>query len=327
MSAPAEGATAAERVASATADAPVHAARGEAGRASRGVAAPSEAPRAGTATVEGIETHWVRVQGIERRVLSAGAGWPLVLLHGIAGSADEWLEIMPALAKRHRVIAPDAPGHGFSEKPARYTYSVDAYAQSTLGVMDAYGIRRAPLVAISGGGTVALHIARSYPERVSKLVLANAAGLGREVSWSYRLATMPLMRHAFRRSTNARSIEAFGRALLYNPHKLPADWVARRQRIWATDGAVDAFFATVRSGLTLFGQRGTFTSRLNEIRQPVFIIWGRQDPIIPVAHGIAAARAIPNAELRIFEECGHMPIWEYPEEFVKTVEEFLGTTG
>jgi 4,5:9,10-diseco-3-hydroxy-5,9,17-trioxoandrosta-1(10),2-diene-4-oate hydrolase len=188
--------------------------------------------------------------------------------------------------------------------------------------MDTLGVRHAPLVAVSGGGAVALSIALAQPQRISRLVLVDAAGLGREVSWSYRLATLPLMRYAFR-CANRRSIAAFGRALCYAPSRLPDGWLDRRVAIWATPGAAEAFLATVRTGLSLRGQRVDFSRRLGELRQPTLLIWGRQDPIIPVAHAIAAQRAIPNARLRIFEECGHMPVWEYPDDFVQTVLDFL----
>ncbi|MGH2350711.1 MAG: alpha/beta fold hydrolase [Chloroflexota bacterium] len=283
-------------------------------------AAPSELPQTPAA-----ETCRLTVGGIAQRVLVAGTGDPLVLLHGLGGSADEWLSVLPALAERSRVIAPDAPGHGFSEKPPcrdGHRYDLGYYTTSVLGVMDALGVRQAPLVAVSGGGPVALSIALAHPDRVSKLVLVDVAGLGREVAWSYRIATLPLMHLALRRR-DRRSIERFGRALCYDPDRLPEGWVDHRLEIWATPGAVEAFFATVRAGLSLLGQKVDFTARLGEVRQPTLLIWGRQDPTVPVAHAIAAHRALPNSQLRIFDECGHMPMWEYPEAFAQTVLDFL----
>jgi 4,5:9,10-diseco-3-hydroxy-5,9,17-trioxoandrosta-1(10),2-diene-4-oate hydrolase len=269
-----------------------------------------------------VETTRRTINGVEQRVLTAGEGPPLLLLHGIGGSADEWLDVMPRFAARYRVVAADAPGHGYSHKPARHRYDVGYYVDSVLGLMDALGMAQAPIVAISGGGAVALSIALSQPARASKLVLVDAAGLGREVAWSYRVATLPFMGHAIGRSSR-RSVEAFGRALLYRPDRLPEGWVDRRMAIRATEGATAAFVATARAGVSLRGQRVDFSRRLGEIRQPTLILWGRQDPIIPVAHGIAAAKAIPNARQHVFEECGHMPIWEYPEEVGRLVSEFL----
>jgi 4,5:9,10-diseco-3-hydroxy-5,9,17-trioxoandrosta-1(10),2-diene-4-oate hydrolase len=230
--------------------------------------------------------------------------------------------VLPAFAGRFRTIAADAPGHGFSDKPDTHPYDVGSYVDATLGLMDTLGIAQAPAIAVSGAGTVALSIALAQPERISKLVLVDAAGLGRDVSWNYRLAALPLVRHAMRRSTR-RQIEAFGRALCYTPDRLPKGWVDRRVQIWATPGAIEAFVKTARCSLGLRGQKVEFSGQLANLRQPTLIVWGRQDPIIPVAHGIAAARRIPNAHLRIFEHCGHMPVWEYPDEFVAAVLSFL----
>jgi pimeloyl-ACP methyl ester carboxylesterase len=96
-------------------------------------------------------------------------------------------------------------------------------------------------------------------------------------------------------------------------------------KIWSTPGAVDAFVATARAGLSLRGQRVFFSDRLPDIRQPTLIVWGRQDPIIPVSHAHAAHAALPNSKLVIFDECGHMPLWEYPREFCQVVLEFLSS--
>jgi 4,5:9,10-diseco-3-hydroxy-5,9,17-trioxoandrosta-1(10),2-diene-4-oate hydrolase len=222
------------------------------------------------------------------------------------------------------VVAADAPGHGFSEKPLGHRYDVGYYTDFTLALMDTLGIQRAPVLAISGGGPVALSMALTHPQRVNKLVLVDAAGLGREVAWSYRVTTLPFMGSAFRRSLSRRSSEAFGRALCFRPDSLPDDWADRRVRIWQSPGAVEAFFATLRAGVSLRGQKVNFARQLGAIRQPTLLVWGRQDPIIPVSHAIAAAKAIPNARLRIFDRCGHMPLWEYPDDFVDAVTDFLG---
>src|SRR5438067_398232 len=104
----------------------------------------------------------------------AGEGAPLLLLHGIAGSADEFLSVLPDLGRRYRAIAADAPGHGFSEKPLAHRYDIAAYVDATLGLMDTLGIDRAPVVAFSGAGTVAISLALTHPERVEELVLVDA---------------------------------------------------------------------------------------------------------------------------------------------------------
>lgn len=266
----------------------------------------------------------------EQRLLVAGdeGGRPLLLAHGIAGSADEWLGVMPALAERFRVVAPDAPGHGFSEKPVELAYDLAMYVASARQTIEALGRGRpVPLVALSGAGTVAIAIALSAPHLLSHLVLVDAAGIGEEVSWDYRFSSLPGGAQLFRRMLSPAAIRRYGRRLVYHGDRLPAGWVDRRMRIWATPNAVDAFFRTARQTLSLGGQRVTFGGRLREITHPTLILWGEQDAIIPLAHAHRAASRIPRAALRTFPHCGHVPPWEYPDEFVKTVVRFLGEPG
>lgn len=281
----------------------------------------------------GVEERRQRVGGAmggyEQRALVAGPedAPPLLLLHGIAGSADEWAPVMPALATKFRVHAPDAPGHGFSEKPANLAYDLATYRDAAVASLDelsaAASGKRVHLMALSGGGTVALSVALDHGDRIDRLVLVDAAGIGREVSWDYRLASLSGASRLFRRSLTPAAIRGYGRRLLYHADRLPPGWVERRRRIWATEGAIEAFFRTARATLSLRGQRHTFGQWLHEIKQPTLVVWGREDPIIPVAHAYRAAQQIPNARLEVFERCGHVPPWEYPQEFSRAVLEFL----
>ena len=263
----------------------------------------------------------------EQRMLVAGAedAPSLLLVHGIAGSADEWIGVMPSLAARYRVLAPDAPGHGFSEKPPQLKYDLATYEAAARAALElAGGGAPVPLVALSGAGTVALTIALSHPHLISKLVLVDAAGIGREVSWDYRLSSLPGAAQVFRLALSPGTIERYGRRLVHHADRLPAGWVERRMRIWATPNAIDAFFRTARQVLSLRGQRTSFGHRLHEIAQPTLVLWGENDPIIPLAHAHRAASRMPNARLHVFPACGHVPPWEYPGEFAERVLSFLG---
>lgn len=273
-----------------------------------------------------METRRIRAGDVNLNVLLAGAETapPLLLLHGIGGTAYEWMGVVPRFAEHYRVIAADAPGHGFSDKPRGGAYNVDYYVDAILGLMGALGIDMAPVVAVSGGGAVAVALVLAAPQRVSKLVLVSSAGLGREVALHYRLSGLPLSAFLFRRGLSRKTSESFGRALCYHRDRLPAGWVDRRMAIWATQGSIEAFFTTVRANLSLAGQRVEYSRRLREIQQPTLLVWGRQDPIIPVAHGLRAAKLLMNARLHVFEQCGHMPFWEYPDEFAQIVLDFLG---
>jgi pimeloyl-ACP methyl ester carboxylesterase len=275
-------------------------------------------------TPTAVATHWLTVAGVRMRLLTAGTGTPIVLLHGIGGSADEWLPVVPHLARHYRLLMPDAPGHGLSEKPPPrdgHRYDLSYYVDAIRQLLDILDVQQAPFLAISGGGPVALTLALDDGDRVSRLVLVAAAGLGREVAWSYRLASLPLVERLFR--PNRQGLERVCRAQCYDPAWLTDEWIDHRLQAWSSPGAVDAFFATLRAGISLAGQRTEFTARLSTLRQPTLLIWGREDPIIPVAHAMAAARAIPGARLCLLDRCGHLPMCEHPEAFATVVLDFL----
>lgn len=260
------------------------------------------------------------------RVLEAGSGDPVILLHGIGGSADEWRPVLPHIAKGYRVIAPDAPGHGGSPPSVQSTWDLAFYTAFIARLLDDLGVDRASIVAMSGGGAVALNLVATLPNKVSRLVLISAAGLGRQVAWSYRMGALapPLVRAALQR-TSVASVRAFGRRLCYHSDRIPDGWPERRVESWKTPGAIEAFIETSRATLSWTGQRTSFVDRLPQMLHPTMILWGENDPVLPVRHGIRAARLIPNAQLHVYPECGHLPVWEYPDDVNARIVHFLGS--
>src|SRR5918999_355962 len=149
--------------------------------------------RSGTAPrVEGkgAELRFRVVHGYRRAFRMAGAGPPVVLVHGIGDSSATWKPVLPALAKRHLVIAPDLLGHGSSDKP-RADYSVAAYANGVRDLLGVLGVERATLVGHSLGGGVAMQFAYQFPERTDRLILVSAGGVGREVNPVLRAVSLP----------------------------------------------------------------------------------------------------------------------------------------
>ena len=114
----------------------------------------------------------------------------LLLVHGMAGSSSTWRDVLPKLAQRFTVVAPDLPGHGESDKPLQ-DYSLGAHANSLRDLMIALGIDRATVVGQSLGGGVAMQLAYQYPRHCERLVLVSSGGLGAEVSWMLRALTLP----------------------------------------------------------------------------------------------------------------------------------------
>ena len=164
---------------------------------------------------ERFRTRHVTIHGHEVGYRRAGRGTPIVLLHGLAGSSRTWKDVMPALAERHDVIAPDLLGHGESAKPLG-DYSLGAHASGVRDLLEALDVPSATVVGHSLGGGIALQFAYQYPERCDRLVLVGAGGLGREVSWLLRA-----LHAAARRAGDAGGVPALVRQCRQRRQSLP----------------------------------------------------------------------------------------------------------
>ncbi len=255
----------------------------------------------------------------------------LLLVHGMAGSSVTWKHVMPALAQRYTVLAPDLLGHGRSDKP-RGEYSLSAHVNTLRGLLDALGHQRATVVGQSLGGGVAMQLAYEFPERCERLVLVNSGGLGREVNLILRGLTLPGADYVFPLVCSPRLRDAGSRV---------ATWLRRAgvkstpasQEIWRSYASLAdaptrrAFFRGLRDVIDLGGQAVSALSRLYRAAAlPTLIVWGAEDPFIPVNHGVAAHEAIPGSRLEIFEGVGHYPHCEAPERFVAVLVDFIAST-
>ena len=262
---------------------------------------------------------------------TAGSGSVLLLIHGMAGSATTWRQVMPGLAQRFTVVAPDLLGHGRSEKP-QGDYSLGAFACTLRDLLVALGHERATLVGQSLGGGVAMQFSYQYPERTERLVLVGSGGLGREVNRLLPLLSLPGSEAVLRLACAAPvrgAIESVGSAAARVGLR-PAPVLAELWRSYASlanDDARRAFLRTLRAVVDPRGQAVSASNRLHLAAEvPTLIVWGDADPIIPVDHAYAAHDSIPGSRLEIFEGVGHYPHCEAPERFVEVLSEFIETT-
>jgi len=261
----------------------------------------------------------------------AGEGPAVVLVHGLTGSSTTWREVMPKLAERHLVLAPDLLGHGESAKP-RGDYSLGAHASGVRDLMVALGIERATFVGHSLGGGVAMQLAYQFPQRCERLVLVASGGLGKEVSLFLRAVSMPGSELVLPVLLNARlreTLETIGGWLGHAGFHLG---VSGRE-VWRSyTGLSDvhgrmAFLHTVRSVIDPLGQRVSARDRLYLAQKvPTLIVWGDRDRIIPVSHATATHEAIPGSHLVVIPGAGHFLPFENPGPFLDALETFLGTT-
>ena len=277
-----------------------------------------------------IEQSTVTIHGHDVNYRRAGRGEVVLLLHGLAGSSRMWSSVMPELAERYDVIAPDLLGHGESAKPVG-DYSLGAFASGLRDLLRQLDVPSATIVGHSFGGGIAMQLAYQHPELCDRLVLVGSGGLGREVSWLLRLCTLPgaeyLMPLMFPRFVADRGND-LGRFLGKRGLNAP-----RTFQMWRSYSSLagaenrKAFVRTIRGVIEPGGQTVSALDRLYLASHvPTLIVWGEDDAIIPVEHAYSAHEAITGSRLEIVEGVGHFPHAEAPERFLEIVTKFLAET-
>jgi pimeloyl-ACP methyl ester carboxylesterase len=262
---------------------------------------------------------------------SAGSGPALVLVHGITSTSATWANVLPYLAERFTVIAPDLLGHGESAKP-RGDYSLGAYASGIRDLLLALGHDRATFVGHSLGGGVAMQLAYQFPEHCERLALVSSGGLGREINALLRAASLPGAELVLPFLVDDRIVGAgrvVGSLLGRIGLRVHTDVgeVLRGHASLSDGQARAAFLHTLRPIVDVRGQRVDATDRLYLAESiPFLIVWGERDPIIPAEHGRAAHRLVANSRLEVFPAAGHFPHLDDPLRFVRVLGDFIDTT-
>jgi 4,5:9,10-diseco-3-hydroxy-5,9,17-trioxoandrosta-1(10),2-diene-4-oate hydrolase len=274
-----------------------------------------------------IEEQRVAVDGVVGQVLTGGEGPPVVLLHGDGDSPAVWQRVFPALTREHRVFAPGLPGHSDTDKP-QIDYSREYMTDFMSRFLDALGIDRCVLIGNSLGGQVAIHLTLAEPERFPALVLLDSSGLGWEVNPSLALETLPFageLATAFARSPFGGALRQMSRVseLFWRKDRAPASWLEEQRRLALLPGFLDAAIAAKRAVIAPWGQREVLLDQLHRLPMPALVVWGANDLVLPVAHAHQAMDRLPNGELALIPDCGHMAHVERPDEFLSALLPFL----
>ena len=277
------------------------------------------------------ELKYLELHGDRVAYRDAGSGETLLLIHGMAGSSETWRAVIPQLAKKYRVIAPDLLGHGQSDKP-RGDYSLGAFAVWLRDLLDELGVTRATVVGQSLGGGVAMQFVYQHPDYCQRLVLISSGGLGPDVGWTLRLLSAPgaelilpviapkpvlNVGNKLRSWLSAAGIQSPRGAEIWSAYSSLSDSQTRQ-----------AFLRTLRSVVDYRGQAVSALNRLHLTCQlPTMAIWGDKDQIIPVDHAYAAQAARPGSRLEVLAGVGHFPHVERPTDVVDLIDDFITTTS
>ena len=265
------------------------------------------------------------VLGRRLRFVDYGHGPGLLLVHGLGGCWQWWLENIPALGEKHRVIAVDLPGFGASEQlPPPATMAM--HAATLRALLDHAGLERAILAAHSMGGLVALRFAadRATADRLDGLILVCAGGilldparltlLGIGFRAFYALFAAPGVPRAFALRPRLRHL-LFSRAVVDRRTLDP-----RMAAQLVPNLAAPGFPGAVRAGI----QSANDTDP-QDVRTPTLLVWGDRDPILPVAGARQLAERMPDAHLHVMEGVGHCPMFERDAAFNALVAGFAST--
>jgi pimeloyl-ACP methyl ester carboxylesterase len=233
-----------------------------------------------------------------------------------------WEDVFPLLARTHRVVVPDLPGFGESEKPppARYPYGLEAFTESLVDLIAALGVGRVSVGGHSMGGAVALMLAAHHPDLVERLILVDPIIYGSRRGTAASMATLPILGPILFKQMYGRAMfRRFFRENVYaKEESLPGDRVERMFAAFNAPAAREAAYATMLATL----DRRALVASIPRVSAPTLVVWGRSDRSVPVEHGRRLARELRRARFEVFD-CGHSPAEEVPEAFADVTTAFL----
>ena len=275
-----------------------------------------------------VERHEADIAGVRMHYLTCGDGEPLVMLHGRGANAAVFAPVLPLLAERRRIIAPDLPGWGLSEKPPfRGRTAQDAlrvWRDGLVGFLDNQGLSQADLLGHSMGGFTALSLALEQPARVSRLVLADAAGLGTQMQLDERvyfgLVPEKLHRRFGRRLT--RMVMSRSNGERARP-ELEGPMFELSHALLTQEDVIPSGAAAFHTWVNFTGVHYTLTDRLKELRMPTLMMWGDRDSVTNYHEAFVAARTLWDGQMVAFTGCGHSPFAERPDDFARVLLTWL----
>lgn len=255
----------------------------------------------------------------------AGEGPPVLLLHGLGASSFSWRELFPRLAPRFHLLAPDLPAHGATSAAATPDFRLETLVAGLLALLDRRGVTSYAVVGNSLGGGLALLLAAKAPERVRALALLGPAVVLKHYPFLFQPLRLPVLGHLTALALGP-WIVPYGLKMAYHRHEL------------ITPEVVAGYAPTFRPvsnrlGLMRLARENDpwppeeVRRLLARIHQPVVIIWGEEDRILPASQASELKALLPRAELHLLPQVGHAPQEEAPEITAEILIAFLTGAG
>jgi pimeloyl-ACP methyl ester carboxylesterase len=259
----------------------------------------------------GAKSRYITVAGHRMHyfVMGPEAGAPVVLVHGLGGRSEDWRNLAPYLVRTgFRVYMPDLPGYGRSDKPADFSYSIPDEANAVLGFMNSMGLMQVDLGGWSMGGWIVQYLAANHPERIKKLMLFDSAGIYAKPTWNTDLFT----------PVSALELDQLDALLMPHPPAVPGFIAADILRTSHTRAWI------IRRALaSMLTGRDATDKLLPELKMPVLIVWGALDHITPLSQGETIHRLVPQSQMEVVPECGHLAPVQCADKIGPSVAHFL----
>ena len=257
-----------------------------------------------------------------------GSGDPILCLHGLGASMFSWRHFIAPFSQRNKLILVDFKGCGKSPKPADTHYSIEEHTNEIYKFIISENLTNLTLVGNSLGGAVALLLAVRFseeePNRLSRLVLIDSAADKRYMPAHFKLVRSILGLPIIYLSPTKLAVKMVLRRCYYDKNKITSKDGAAYATPMASPGGRHALLQTVRQCIP--PNADELLAKVKTITVPTFILWGREDRIIPLKVGELLHQAIPNSTLEIIEQCGHVPQEEKPDETIARISRFLANT-
>jgi pimeloyl-ACP methyl ester carboxylesterase len=257
----------------------------------------------------GIHSHYTQVGGYRVHYYEGGQGPPLVFVHGLGAESLNWVPAMLDTRRQFHVYAIDLLGHGKTERP-EIAYSIEQQSEMLRQFLAAQNIRSADLVGVSMGGWVVLKLASEHPEVVNRMVVADAAGLKFQTDLTVKnfLPATPEEFNAFIAMLTPRAY--------HTPYPVERDFLNQvSEHAWITRRIFDSFLT----------YRDVLDGKLEGIKVPVLIIWGKEEKLIPMSVGEQMKQQLPNSSLVVCTDSGHLAVFECWKQLRPEVVKFLSS--
>ena len=257
--------------------------------------------------------------GLKTNYLEAGEGEPVVLIHGSGPGVTayaNWRLVMPVLAQKYRVLAPDIAGFGYTERRDDVTYNLDFWVRHLTEWMAAVGVKKARFVGNSFGGALTLALTARHPELVDRFVLMGAAGVDFEVTpgldavWGYEPSVENMRRIAM--------------AFVYDKSMITDDLVRSRYEASIRPGFHESYSKLFQAPRQRHARAlATPEADIRKIQQRALVIHGRDDQIVPLSNSFKLHALLERSDLHVFGQCGHWTQIERKDQFAKLVMDFF----